>query len=120
MEKTGKRFDERKKQILNPLKGRPRTAFGSVEEERDYLQAQVDYLKKRYPNLVKEKRLSQRENYDILDELRLLAWHYTPINGGRDPSIQLLQMASNTAAEKTQRQDRDREIKEHMMAIHFT
>jgi hypothetical protein len=26
-----------------------------VEEERDYLKAQVDYLKKRYPNLVKEK-----------------------------------------------------------------
>lgn len=38
------------------MKGRPRTAFSSVEEERDYLKAQVDYLKKRYLNLVKEKR----------------------------------------------------------------
>lgn len=26
----------------------------SVEEERDYLKARVDYLKKRYPNLVQE------------------------------------------------------------------
>ncbi len=25
--------------------------FKSVEEERDYLKAQVEYLKKRYPNL---------------------------------------------------------------------
>ncbi|XOJ02550.1 hypothetical protein ACMX2M_12740 [Paenibacillus polymyxa] len=48
------------------MKGRPRTNFGSVEEERDYLKAQVDYLKKRYP------ALSQCEKYDIIDELRCL------------------------------------------------
>jgi transposase-like protein len=35
----------------NPFAGRPRTTFQSVEEERDYLKAQVEYLKKRYPNL---------------------------------------------------------------------
>ena len=51
---SGESFDERKGKA-NPLKGRPRTVFRSVEEERDYLKAQVDYLKKRYPNLVKEK-----------------------------------------------------------------
>jgi transposase len=39
----------------NPFMGRPRTAFQSVEEERDYLKAQVEYLKKRYPNLHKER-----------------------------------------------------------------
>jgi transposase len=49
----GEEFDVRKG-TTNPLKGRPRTVFDSVEEERDYLKAQVDYLKKRYPNLVKE------------------------------------------------------------------
>lgn len=32
-------------------RGRPKTRFASVEEERDYLKAQVEYLKKRYPNL---------------------------------------------------------------------
>jgi transposase len=53
---NGEPFDERKGNEHNPLKGRPRTAFDSIEEERDYLKAQVDYLKKRYPNLVKEKR----------------------------------------------------------------
>ena len=35
----------------NPLKGRPKTKFKNVEEERDYYKAQVDYLKKQYPNL---------------------------------------------------------------------
>ncbi|WP_224741103.1 transposase, partial [Bacillus sp. 28A-2] len=35
----------------NPFNGRPKFMFNSVEEERDYLKAQVEYLKKRYPNL---------------------------------------------------------------------
>ncbi|NHN34958.1 transposase [Paenibacillus agricola] len=51
---NGDSFDARKSE-MNPLKGRPRTSFASIEEERDYLKAQVDYLKKRYPNLIKEK-----------------------------------------------------------------
>ena len=37
----------------SPVSGRPRTRFQSIEEERDYLKAQVEYLKKRYPNLHK-------------------------------------------------------------------
>jgi transposase-like protein len=52
--KNKESFDERKG-VPNPLKGRPRTKFKSVEEERDYLKAQVEYLKKQYPNLVKEE-----------------------------------------------------------------
>jgi transposase len=55
--KDGEAFDVRKG-LSTPLKGRPRTSFGTVEEERDYLKAQVDYLKKRYPNLVKETTLA--------------------------------------------------------------
>jgi transposase len=35
----------------HPFRGRPRTKFATVEEERDYLKAQVEYLKKRNPNL---------------------------------------------------------------------
>lgn len=52
--KNGEKFDTRSG-IANPLKGRPRTNFRSVEEERDYLRAQVVYLKKQYPNLIKEE-----------------------------------------------------------------
>ena len=40
----------------NPLNGPLRTVFSNVEEPRDYLKVQVDYLKKRYPNLVMESR----------------------------------------------------------------
>ncbi len=55
--KNRKPFDERNGSP-SPLKGRPRTKFKSVEEERDYLRAQVEYLKKQYPNLVKEEKTS--------------------------------------------------------------
>ncbi|GAK41402.1 transposase [Paenibacillus sp. TCA20] len=34
-----------------PRKGRPKTKFTSVEEEMAYLRAEIEYLKKRYPNL---------------------------------------------------------------------
>jgi len=50
---AGESFDVGSDKKSSP--GRPRTIFNTVEEERDYLKAQVDYLKKRYPNLVKEK-----------------------------------------------------------------
>lgn len=56
--KSGEPFDTRSGGENNPLKGRPRTKFNSVEEERDYLKAQVDYLKKQYPNLIKEETTS--------------------------------------------------------------
>ena len=58
--KDGVPFDERKG-VSNPLKGRPRTKFKSVEEERDYLKAQVEFLKKQYPNLVKEEETYPEE-----------------------------------------------------------
>ncbi|KAF0817146.1 MULTISPECIES: transposase [Cytobacillus] len=58
--KDGVPFDERSG-VSNPLKGRPRTNFKSVEEERDYLKAQVEFLKKQYPNLLKEEETSPEE-----------------------------------------------------------
>lgn len=57
-----KKFEEGKKLSDQRGKlsfGRPKTKFQSVEEERDYYKAQVEYLKKQYPNLhgqVKSKK----------------------------------------------------------------
>lgn len=48
-------LDQRGKQTAShPFIGRPRTKFSSLEEERDYLKAQVEFLKKRNPNLFGE------------------------------------------------------------------
>lgn len=46
----GKVFDGRGS-FSGPRRGRPKSKFKSIEEERDYLKAEVAYLKKRYPNL---------------------------------------------------------------------
>lgn len=35
-------------------RGRPKTKFSSLEEEMAYLRAEIEYLKKQYPNLHKE------------------------------------------------------------------
>ncbi|NMO97096.1 helix-turn-helix domain-containing protein [Paenibacillus lemnae] len=59
--RKGEPFDTRKN-ATNPMKGRPRATFASIEEERDYLKAQVDYLKKRYPNLLTEPGLDFETN----------------------------------------------------------
>ncbi len=54
--RNGEQLDTRKGST-SPMKGRPRSVFATIEEERDYLKAQVEYLKKRYPNLVTERSL---------------------------------------------------------------
>ncbi|MNH87795.1 Transposase [compost metagenome] len=44
-------------QILEPTtarRGRLKTKFSSMEEEMAYLRAEIEYLKKQYPNLHKE------------------------------------------------------------------
>lgn len=55
----GETFKVRSEKTTTPHIGRPRRIFKTEEkeeeEERDFLKAQVDYLKKRYPHLTKDK-----------------------------------------------------------------
>jgi transposase-like protein len=76
----------------NPFMGRPRTKFQSVEEERDYLKAQVEYLKKRYPNLHKERGSRENEvSFGVVS------------NHCKSLSFWLLQVGSYTREEKNSR-----------------
>lgn len=45
--------DKRQRGIRKPAwrTGRPKTKFASIEEELAYVKAEVEYLKKQYPNL---------------------------------------------------------------------
>ncbi|MBN3523688.1 IS3 family transposase [Paenibacillus apiarius] len=113
----GEAFDIRKG-VSNPLKGRPRTAFDTVEQERDYLKAQVDYLKKRLSKSGKGGTLRSQDNYQVIEELRDLydVTRLLAIAGVPRASYYKWRATRSLRAE---RQTRDHEIKEHMMAIHF-
>ncbi|APO43365.1 hypothetical protein BS614_04390 [Paenibacillus xylanexedens] len=63
--------------------------------------------------------MSQRENYDILDELRCLHGITRLLTVAGIPRSSYYKWRA-TQPQRDARQDRDREIKEHMMAIHFT
>lgn len=55
--RNGEVFDDqrgRSSKVNTPFIGRPKTKFDSIEEENSYLQAQVEYLKKRYQNILGE------------------------------------------------------------------
>lgn len=55
--RNGEVFDDqrgRSSKVNTPFIGRPKTKFDSIEEENSYLKAQVEYLKKRYPNILGE------------------------------------------------------------------
>lgn len=56
MYRNGELFNDQRgrSSSTSPFRGRPKTKFDSIEEERDYLKAQVEYLKKLYPNILGE------------------------------------------------------------------
>ncbi|NOU64382.1 IS3 family transposase [Paenibacillus sp. LMG 31461] len=114
----GEAFDERAVKTPSPLKGRPRTSFNTVEEERDYLKAQVDYLKKRLSKSSKGEAPSQRDIYEIVDELRAVHGITRLLAIAEIPRASYYKWRA-TQPQRDARQDRDHEIKEHMMAIHM-
>ncbi|WP_248737889.1 IS3 family transposase, partial [Neobacillus rhizosphaerae] len=115
--KKGEKFDERSG-VSNPLKGRPRTNFKSVEEERDYLKAQVDYLKKQLSKSSKGGDIPQQIKYEIIEGLR----NVYPITWLLE--IAYIKRASyykwrSTQFKRDERTKQDQDICEHMMGIHL-
>lgn len=101
----------------NPLVGRPQTKFNSMEEERDYLKAQVKYLKKQYPIFTGRGDSKTESLWDH-------SWAKTTVSidlvsrNRWDFSCRLLQMVCSTERKRETRQQRDQILKEHLLAIH--
>ncbi|MFB7142942.1 transposase [Gottfriedia sp. NPDC056225] len=54
--RNGELFDDQrgKSKANNPFADFTKTEFSSIEEENKYLKAQIEYLKKLYPNILEE------------------------------------------------------------------
>ncbi|MFD0698743.1 IS3 family transposase [Paenibacillus sp. GCM10027628] len=113
---NGDKFDERKG-LTNPLKGRPRETFACIEEERDYLKAQVEYLKKRLSKSGKGGHVEQQDHYQLIEELRSVHGVTRLLSIAGIPRASYYKWRA-TRSSRMQKQARDYELKEHMMAIH--
>ncbi|MEC0533904.1 IS3 family transposase [Bacillus spizizenii] len=120
--REGKSFeDQRGKDTKsdNPFIGRPKKTFKSVEEERDYLKAQVEYLKKLLSKSAWGGRILKTARFEAVHELK-----------DRYPITWLVCIAKVSRSEyykwrkaqriRMARQQREQIIKEHIMAIHHS
>ncbi|MGG2024923.1 IS3 family transposase [Gottfriedia sp. S16(2024)] len=70
--RNGELFDDQrgKSNSFHPFTGRPKTKFDSIEEERDYLKAQVEYLKKRLSKYTGGGIIPKGVRFEILNEMK--------------------------------------------------
>ncbi len=99
--------------------GRPRTTFRSVEEERDYLKAQVEYLKKRYPKSTRGGKVPKVNQFAIIDELRQ-RYRLTWLMEIADVSRSGYYKWRHTQETREAQQRQEQVLKEHIMAIHLS
>ncbi|RVT56095.1 IS3 family transposase [Niallia taxi] len=101
----------------HPFIGRPKTKFNSVEEERDYLKAQVEYLKKRLSKSTRRGEVKKSERFKIINEMR-----------SEYPVTWLVEIAKvsragyykweSTGEQRRERLERESSIKGHILAVH--
>lgn len=111
--------DRRGKHKMNRhiFQGFQRTKFTSIEEERDYLKAQVTFLKKQYQNLQQGGKTSKGKSFEIIEEMKT-----------QYPITVLVKIAGvsragyykwrKSAANKQNHNDNEQIIKSHIHAIH--
>ncbi|MFD2085079.1 IS3 family transposase [Brevibacillus brevis] len=101
-----------------PFVGRPRTKFATVEEERDYLKAQVELPKKAQSQSASGRKVWKITRFTIIDELRKkypLTWLVEIAQVSRSGFYKWL----STKGKPSARNELDQILKKHMMAIHL-
>ncbi|PCK22343.1 IS3 family transposase, partial [Bacillus pumilus] len=103
----------------NPFSGRPKSIFKSVEEERDYLKAQVEYLKKRLSKSSRGGRILKTARFEVVHELKHLyplTWLVCIAKVSRSGYYKW----RKTQQVRMKRLLQEQLLKEHMMAIHHS
>ncbi|WP_103106485.1 IS3 family transposase [Brevibacillus reuszeri] len=101
-----------------PFVGRPRTKFTTVEEERDYLKAQVEYPKKAQSQSTSGGKVWKITRFMIMHEMRKkypLTWLVEIAQVSRSGFYKWL----STKGRPSARNESNQNLKKHMMAIHL-
>ncbi|WP_419146700.1 IS3 family transposase [Priestia endophytica] len=118
--RAGESFQDQRGKDSNadhPWIGRPKKHFKSVEEERDYLKAQVEYLKKRLSKSTWGGRILKAIRFEVIDELKHaypITWLVCIAKVSRAGYYKWL----TTQKTRLARKQRDQLVKEHILAIH--
>ncbi|WP_409995168.1 IS3 family transposase [Brevibacillus brevis] len=103
----------------NPFIGRPRTKFATVEEERDYLKAQVELPKKAQSQSAYGGKVWKITRFTIINELSKqypITWLVEIAEVSRSGFYKWLK----TKEKQSARQKQNQNLKEHIIAIHKT
>ncbi|MEK5495918.1 IS3 family transposase [Bacillus sp. FSL M8-0077] len=103
----------------NPFNGRPKFMFKNVEEERDYLKAQVEYLKKRLSKSTRRGWILKNVRFEVVHELKSffpLTWLVCIAKVSRSGYYKW----RKNQKIRMERQLKEQILKEHIMAIHHS
>nr|WP_089374185.1 IS3 family transposase [Bacillus altitudinis] len=117
--REGQSFEDQRGTSVNPFRGRPKSIFKSVEEERDYLKAQVEYLKKRLPKSSRGGRILKNVRFEAVHELKSffpLTWLVCIAKVSRSGYYKW----RKNQKIRMERQLKEQTLKEHIMAIHLS
>ena len=99
------------------FQGFPKTKFTSIEEERDYLKAQVAYLKKQYQNLHKGGKTHKGISFEIIEEMKTL-YPITMLVKIAEVSRAGFYKWRKSAECQQNKQNKEQIVKSHIHAIH--
>ncbi|WP_429748714.1 MULTISPECIES: IS3 family transposase [unclassified Bacillus (in: firmicutes)] len=104
---------------LNPFHRLSKTTFKSIEKERDYLKAQVEYLKKQLSKSTWEGWVPKVKRFEIIHELHKnypITWLVTIAGVSRSGYYKWRE----TEKVRRKRYQYEQLLKKHLMAIHHT
>ncbi|PET47564.1 IS3 family transposase [Bacillus sp. AFS001701] len=116
--REGRSFeDKRGKHTNHRFNGFQRTKFVSIEEERDYLKAQVAFLKKRYQNLDQGGKTPKESRFEIIEEMKV-KYPITMLVKIAEVSRSGFYKWRKSAENQQSNKNKEEAVKSHIHAIH--
>jgi len=116
--REGRTFeDKRGKHTNHRFNGFHKTKFVSIEEERDYLKAQLAFLKKRYQNLNQGGKTPKESRFEIIEEMKD-KYPITILVKIAEVSRSCFYKWRKSAENQQSNKNKEEAVKSHIHAIH--